>query len=145
MPRVPRLVAFDGTAPSFSSQLAPALADDSAGLGARVIPASLHVSSATVPSKDFPARTVKVQSRKHGEPLVTAVAPSKVVPPQTRMVNASENPSRDDVSAPNSVLLVMHTQQIDEYGQVWNICVWRLTVLHPVDREVHKAITPKST
>jgi beta-lactamase regulating signal transducer with metallopeptidase domain len=145
MPRVPRLVAFDGPAPSVSSRLTPALADDSAGAGARVIPASLQVSSATVPRKDFPARTVKLQSRKHGEPLVTVVAAAKVLQPQTRMVNARANSSRPDASEPNSLLLVLRTQQIDEYGQVWNIFLWRLTVFHPVDREVHKAITPKST
>ena len=61
------------------------------------------------------------------------------------MVSASENRSRDNISEPNSILLVMHTEEIDQYGQVWNICVWRLTVFHPVDREVHKGITPKST
>lgn len=147
MPRVPSLVAFDGTAPSFTqsaSNLTP-LVNDSAGVGARVIPASLHVSSTTVRRKDALARSVKVQSRKHGELSVAAVASAKVTQPQTRMINASANASRDDVGEPNSVLLVVHTQQIDEYGQVWNICVWRLTVFHPVDRQVHKAITPKST
>jgi beta-lactamase regulating signal transducer with metallopeptidase domain len=148
MPHMPRLVAFDGAAPSFSqsaSRLSPALADDSAGVGARVIPAALHVSSAVVPRKNILARTVKVQDQKHSEPLVTAVAPVKVAQPQTRMVNASANRSRYNVNEPNSVLLVMHTQQIDEYGHVWNICIWRLTVFHPVDREVQKAVTPKST
>jgi hypothetical protein len=88
---------------------------------------------------------VKLQSRKHGEPLVTVVAAAKVLQPQTRMVNARANSSRPDASEPNSLLLVLRTQQIDEYGQVWNIFLWRLTVFHPVDREVHKAITPKST
>ena len=148
MPHVPRLVAFEGPAAGSSqsaSGLTPALADNSAGIGARVIPASLHVSGETVRRNNALARTVKAQSRKHGELSAAAVAPPKVAEPQTRMVNASANSSRDGIGESNSVLLVMHTQQIDEYGQVWNICVWRLTVFHPVDREVHKAITPKST
>ncbi|MGD1025493.1 MAG: M56 family metallopeptidase [Candidatus Sulfotelmatobacter sp.] len=148
MPRMPRFVAFDSSKPGFSesaSRQTPTLANNAASIGARIIPASLHVSGGTVRRHDSLARTVKVQSRKHGELSVAAVTRTKVAQPQTRMVNASANSSRDDVSEPNSVLLVMHTQQIDEYGQVWNICVWSLTVFHPVDREVHKAITPKST
>ncbi|MGA8440814.1 MAG: M56 family metallopeptidase [Candidatus Sulfotelmatobacter sp.] len=148
MPRAPRLIAFDGAAPSFSqsaSRLTPALADHSVAIGARVIPASLQVSRATIRRNDALARTVKVQSRKHSEPSVAAVVPPRAAQGQTTMISASANSSHDKVNEPNSVLLVMRTQQIDAYGQVWNICVWRLTVFHPVDREVHKAITPKST
>jgi len=146
MPHAPLLVAFGGTGPGLSqsaSRLTPALSD-TVGIGARVIPASLHVSGETVQRNNALARTAKVQTRKHSALSVAAVAPAKVVQPQTRMINASAKSSRDD-GEPNSVLLVMHTQQMDEYGHVWNICVWRLTVIHPVDREVHKAITPKST
>ncbi|MGA7400514.1 MAG: M56 family metallopeptidase [Candidatus Sulfotelmatobacter sp.] len=146
MPHAPLLVAFGGTGPGLSqsaSRLTPALSD-TAGIRARVIPASLQVSSSLV-RRDVRARTVKAQNRKHGAlSMAAAVAPAKVALPQTRMINASAKSSRDD-GEPNSLLLVMHTQQMDEYGQVWNICVWRLTVLYPVDREVHKAITPKST
>jgi hypothetical protein len=44
---------------------------------------------------------------------------------------------------------MMQTKQIDDYGRVWNICVWQFTVYHPgnsaVDHEVQKGITPKTT
>jgi beta-lactamase regulating signal transducer with metallopeptidase domain len=148
MPRAPRLIAFDGPTPSFSpsaSRLTAALADHSVGIGARVIPASLQVSSATVRRNDALARTVKLQRPKHSGLSVAAVVPARIAQGQTTMVSASANRSRDNISEPNSILLVMHTEEIDQYGQVWNICVWRLTVFHPVDREVHKGITPKST
>jgi beta-lactamase regulating signal transducer with metallopeptidase domain len=148
MPRAPRLIAFDDAAPGFSqsaSRLTPRLTDDSVGIGARVIPASLQVSSATTGRNDSLARAVKVQSRKHSELSIAKVVRARVTPGEATMLNASANRSRDSVRAPSSVLLVVHTQQIDEYGQIWNICVWRLTVFHPVDREVHKGITPKST
>jgi beta-lactamase regulating signal transducer with metallopeptidase domain len=149
MPRAPRLVAFDGTSSSFSqsaSRLTPALADDSAALGAKVIPAALRVApAASFHRKEALARTEKTKSHKNSEVMAGAVSSRKVAPSQPRMVNASANSSRNDINQPNSVLLVMRTQQVDQYGQVWNICIWRLTVFHPVDHEVHKAITPKST
>ena len=52
-------------------------------------------------------------------------------------------------SQPNAVLVVMQTEGIDEYGQVWSFCVWQLTVFHPsekvIDQTIRKGITPKST
>ncbi len=144
----PRLVAFDGTGSNVSevAALSPSVAD-SAVLGAKIIPASLHspVPNPTAERKLALARAGNRQSR-NDHVLAASVAPVKLMQPQTKMVNASaDNSVADASSRPHSVLLVMHTQQVDEYGQVWDVCVWRLTVFHPVDREVHKAITPKST
>ncbi|MGB8594955.1 MAG: M56 family metallopeptidase [Candidatus Sulfotelmatobacter sp.] len=150
MPHAPKLVAFDGTVPGLSesdANMTSAMAVDSAGVvGAKMIPAALHsrVSSTSIRRKDVLARTVKLQRRNDTEFPVATVAAAQFVQ-QTRVVNASSDSSSDNVSWPSSVLLVLQTEQVDEYGRVWSICVWHLTVFHPVDREVHKGITPKST
>jgi hypothetical protein len=111
-----------------------------------MIPAALHrpVPKASVERKAAIARGVNRQARNDHE-LSAVAAHAKFQQPQTNVINAGANDSGDHAGRPSSVLLVMHTEQVDEYGQVWDVCVWRLTVFHPVDREVHKAITPKST
>ncbi len=144
----PQLVAFDGTDSHISevAAVSPSVAD-SPGLGAKMIPALLHspVPNPTAERKLVLARPVKRQPRNDDE-LSTALAHTKLSPPQAKMINAgADNSVADASSRPHSVLLVMHTQRVDEYGQVWDVCVWRLTVFHPVDRGIHKAITPKST
>ncbi len=143
----PRLVAFDGTDSHISevAAVSPSVAD-SARFGAKIIPASLHspVPNATATRKLAPARAASRPARNHE--LSASATQAKLMQPQAKMINArADNSVADSSSRPHSVLLVMHTQRVDEYGQVWDVCVWRLTVFHPVDREVHKAITPKST
>jgi beta-lactamase regulating signal transducer with metallopeptidase domain len=149
MPHAPRLVAFDEAVSPVSESaatLASASAVDSAWAEARMIPAALHrpVPKASVERKAAIARGVNRQARNDHE-LSAVAAHAKFQQPQTNVINAGANDSGDHAGRPSSVLLVMHTEQVDEYGQVWDVCVWRLTVFHPVDREVHKAITPKST
>jgi beta-lactamase regulating signal transducer with metallopeptidase domain len=152
VPHMPRLVAFEQAAPSVlesSASATPTLAIDSARVGAKMIPVTLHapVSSTSVRRKGVLARTVKPQRRSGDETTAATGTPSKPAPTPTaapKMVSARADGSSDNVGEPSSVLLVMQTQRVDEYGRVWNICVWRLTVFHPVDREVNKAIFPKS-
>ncbi|MGB9360066.1 MAG: hypothetical protein WCA99_00585, partial [Candidatus Sulfotelmatobacter sp.] len=151
----PQLVAFDqaGSGVLDFAAVTPAPALDSAGLGARMIPATLRspVPSVTTARKAVLARAVNRQKNDHE--LAASVAPAKFAPPPTKVINARANGSVANVAHPGSVLLVMHTEQVDEYGQVWDVCIWRLTVFHPldrgmdrgIDRAVHKAITPKST
>jgi sugar lactone lactonase YvrE len=43
------------------------------------------------------------------------------------------------------VFLVIQTEEVDSYGRVWSISVMRLTVFHPVVRQIQKGIIPKTT
>jgi beta-lactamase regulating signal transducer with metallopeptidase domain len=134
-PHAPRLVSFEQAVRSVSESAAsttPARAVDSPVAGAKMIPAALHtpVSGTSVPRKSVLARVPTPR-----------VVPQTVAP---KMVNASAGLSGDNIAGPSSVLLVMQTERVDEYGRVWKICVWRLTVFQPVNREVHQAVIPKS-
>jgi beta-lactamase regulating signal transducer with metallopeptidase domain len=152
--RAPKLVAFEETLPSLSAsaaKLTPAFAVDSAEAGARMIPATLHshVSSARVHGRNVFARTVKPQRRNNSDSEfqvadVLAAKFSQQQPTSSKLVNADTAGSHN-VGQLNSVLVVMQTEQVDEYGRVWNIYVWRLTVFHPTERQVQRPITPKST
>jgi beta-lactamase regulating signal transducer with metallopeptidase domain len=151
-PHAPRLVSFEQAAPSISesaASAAPALAVNPTAIGAKMIPATFHTpaSSSTLRRRDVFARTVKPQGRSAHEATGANAAPARLVPLQTappKLVNARADSSDGNVSAPSSVLLVMQTARVDEYGRVWNICVWRLTVFQPVNREVHQTVIPKS-
>jgi len=157
LPHTPRLIAFEESVPSLSASAAkvtPVFAVDSAGVGVRMISNALH-SHALVASerrKDAlaPSAGIKTRNKKQNSDdkfLSTAVASAKFVPPQpasSKLVNTSVE-SSGNVAGPDSVLVVMHTEQVDEYGRVWSISVWRLTVFHPVVQPVQKGIPPKST
>ena len=148
MPHAPRLIAFEATAYRDSESAFSASAGtmtfppaaDSAPAGAKIIPTPFHGQASA---------TSKQLDRRHDKrfPVSTATA-AKFVQRQAqppRVINAAAHSSTDDVGEPRSVLLVVHTQQVDEYGRVWSICVWRLTVFRPVDQEARKQITPKTT
>ena len=135
VPHTPRLISFEQVGPIVSQSAAgapPARAVDLPVAGAKIIPAALHtpVSGTSVPRKSVLARVATPR-----------VKPQTVAP---KMVNASAGLSGDNIAGPSSVLLVMQTERVDEYGRVWSICVWRLTVFQPVNREVHEAVIPKS-
>jgi beta-lactamase regulating signal transducer with metallopeptidase domain len=152
--RSPKLVAFEEAAPSLSAsaaKLTPAFAVDSAGTGARMIPAALHsqASSGSVVRKNALARTVKpLRHNNNNEYATTTAVPAKFSqldqPASSNLVNANAADSRN-IGRLNSVLVVMQTEQVDEYGHVWSISVWRLTVFHRAEREIKVPITPKST
>jgi beta-lactamase regulating signal transducer with metallopeptidase domain len=164
LPRAPRLVAFEegpsvATASDLNSKSAPLFAADSATVGSRLVPAKFRsdVPSAAVPKKrkvDL-ARAVKQQRGDDPTgvaslaqvPVKPALVPVKLVQTQTDSpVQIISNGSRDEVSHPSSLLLIMKTQGVDSSGRTfWNFSVWRLTVFHPVEHQVHDAITAKST
>jgi hypothetical protein len=138
MPHAPALVAFEGGAPDLSATVQRLMPADSAAVSAKVIPAVFHEPVSRAAAKAKHANRVA---------LPVALASAKLLRPhaQPRTINASARSSSDQLGAPHSVLLVMQTQQVDEYGQIWNVFLWRLTVFHPVVPEVHKAIVPKTT
>jgi len=81
---------------------------------------------------------------------VNSATPAKLAQADSpRLLNANAKISDDRADLPNAVLVIMQTEQVDEAGRVWSVSIWRLTVYHPTDREmdraVQKGITPKST
>jgi bla regulator protein blaR1 len=156
LPRTPRLVAFEEAGPSVSAsaaRMAPALTVDPAGTGARAIPAALHSQAlAASRRKHVLARSAELEMRSKNQNredrfFSTAVESAKFVqrqPASSKLVNTIVK-SSGHVAGPDSVLVVMHTEQVDEYGRVWSISVWRLTVFHPVVQPVQNGIPPKST
>jgi beta-lactamase regulating signal transducer with metallopeptidase domain len=150
LPHVPKLVAFDnGASPSEF-----AAGDPAAHFGAKIIPAkftgdvsNLNSFHKTAPPVAGPIKNSKPLLR-HAAIVTTAAQLAKPAATTPRFLRArAEDPSVQ--AAPKAVFVVMQTEQIDDFGRVWNICVWRFTVYHPgdspVDHEVQKGITPKST
>ena len=154
MPHAPRLIAFDKTDSELSESASRVISPSafvSAGIvGAKMIPAAFHDEvSTTLPRKSITAQrqrqTSMRQIHKNNAALPTVVSAkaiqSAVLP---KLVRASAADS--DQPGASSVWLVMRTAQVDDSGQmIWSVSVWHLTVFHPVDQEVHKGITPKST
>jgi hypothetical protein len=150
LPHVPKLVAFEnGASPSEF-----AAGEQAAHFGAKMVPAkftedisnfnSFHTTAAPGAG---PIKNNKPLLR-HAAMVTTAAQLAKPVVATPRLLKArAEDPSVQ--AAPKAVFVVMQTEQIDDFGRVWNICVWRFTVYHsgdsPVDHEVQKGITPKST
>ena len=120
-----------------------------------MIPAALHSGASgsalgtRIPSRAVLGHSVRLQSRNINQRDATPVdGPNpKFVARQNispRQVNASDTESVD-VSYPKSMLLVIQTEEVDNYGRVWSISVVRLTVFHPVVRQVQKGTIPKTT
>ena len=153
LPRAPRLVAFEERSPHVSAsalKLPPVLAAESAGAPARMIPATFHIpASGTVLARNTLVRTSKTQHRSHADFTQPAAIPAKATQPEqvsAHVVLTSSEISSEDAIGTSSVLLLMQTEQVDASGQmIWSVAVWRLTVFHPVDRQLQKGITPKST
>jgi beta-lactamase regulating signal transducer with metallopeptidase domain len=165
LPHAPKLVAFDAQDRSFSSArsgISPVATDD-VNLGAKMIPASFHLSNVNAGRKNVVApslETQNVETRKqfknqfknNDHAFAVAAVHTKLVQPQLdspRPIQVKYANSSNDVSATNAVLVVVQTEQVDDSGRIWSVCVWRLTVFNPagpvVDQEVRKGITPKST
>jgi hypothetical protein len=154
LPRAPKLVAFTVQQPSFAAsafKASPELAFDNAGSQARMIPAAFHapVSSATLP-KNVHAHSAKPRQRIspfNASPV--APLPAKLTQPQqnsVHMVRTSVQTSSQTVDGAQSVLLIMHTEQLDDSGRlVWSISMWQLTVFHPTVPQLQRGINPKTT
>jgi len=157
LPHAPRLVAFDGAGAGVSASRlgadpvpavdSPAVASSGLrppNIGGKMIRAAFAAPpvSARVDRKDVARRSLSIEPQ-----------PTKFVQPEpgsVRVLNASADKANGNVSA-NAMCVVMQTEQVqvDEYGRIWSVYVWRLTVFHPADRAfdqaVRKGITPKST
>jgi hypothetical protein len=174
LPHAPRLVAFDVSDPGFSASDRagfPQAVVDSSAVGAKLIPAALQIPG-TSPSaspisssrNSNPAfgktsrvrapldRAVKLKSPNVSRHVATRsdnafanFVTLQINSPRLMNGNASAASFVQDVSYPQPVLLVIQTTEVDGYGRVWSIRIVQFTVFHPVDRRVHREITPKST
>lgn len=142
VPRAPRLVAFEPLAPNVSEFAAgPAMP------GAKMIPVALHSSSSLPGIKARSAITLQPHhssSERIARAPMELTRPAPVHPGSPKVVETSASDLASSAVMPDSVWLVMQTERVDDYGRVWNICVWHLTVFHPVGPPVRKTISPKS-
>jgi beta-lactamase regulating signal transducer with metallopeptidase domain len=164
LPHIPKLVAFDGKSSTSESASAGAAAQplDPSGFGAKVIPAALHSRLAYPVHTDIPAPAIlrhaaQTKSRSTNHKPVLSLVSARSTSRQSnspRLINASASSTSsvddDGVSYPNAMLLVIQTEAVDNYGQVWSIRIMQWTVFHPGDRQIQdsqiqKEITPKTT
>ena len=157
LPHVPKLVAFDAkTSTSESASVGPAAQPlDASGFGAKMIPAALHGRLAYPVHTDIPAPAVlshaaQTKSRNTNHKPALNLASARFAPHKNnspRMINASASDTKsvDGASYPNALLLVIQTEAVDNYGQVWSIRIMQWTVFHPADRQIQKEIIPKTT
>jgi beta-lactamase regulating signal transducer with metallopeptidase domain len=153
LPHAPKLVAFEVQQPSFSaaSSVSPELAFNNAGSHARMIPATFHpqVSSAAALPKNIHAQSANPRHRIDPSNARPMAVPAKLTQPKqnsVHMVRTSVQTSSETVDGAQSVLLLMHTVQLDDSGRmIWSISMWQLTVFHPVDPQLQRGINPKTT
>jgi beta-lactamase regulating signal transducer with metallopeptidase domain len=174
LPHVPKLVAFDAKpSTSESASVGPAAQQlDAPGFGAKMIPAALHTRLAIpvhtdMVHTDIPAPAVRghaaqTKSRSVNHKPALNIVSASFAPHQNnapRLIKASASVTNsvddDNVSYPNAMLLVIQTEAVDSYGQVWSIRIMQWTVFHPadrqildreiLDRQIQKEITPKTT
>jgi beta-lactamase regulating signal transducer with metallopeptidase domain len=170
LPRMPRLVAFDGGLSTSSAETAML------HFGTKVIPAAFvdrhaadllrvdHLSNKS-DGKNLthgkqvavqPVRASSVANAIHRLPAPSDIAAklAERQPQAPRVVNARAE-IESNVGTPNATLVVMQGERIDEYGRVWTVSFWQLTVFHPSsnhntnpeirERTARKEITPKTT
>ncbi|MGA8273097.1 MAG: M56 family metallopeptidase [Candidatus Sulfotelmatobacter sp.] len=175
MPHAPRLIAFDQAGSKLSgsaSRMSSPSVFDSAGMaGAKIIPAAFHGEVSAIPaSKTITAQRLRQASLSQTSLSQTSLSQTSRIQTSLRQIHKSNLASptvvpakamqslvlphlvrasaadSEQTASPKSVWLVMRTAQVDDSGQmIWSVSVWHLTVFHPVDQEVHKGITPKST
>jgi beta-lactamase regulating signal transducer with metallopeptidase domain len=174
LPHVPRLVAFDGKPSNAESASAGAAARslDASGFGAKMIPAALHSRLAypvqtdmvhtDIPAPAVQGHAAQTKSRSNNLRSAPNLASTRFTSRQNnspRLINASARATTfvdaDNVNYPKATLLVIQTEAVDSYGQVWSIRILQWTVFHPMDRhilgrhildrQIQKEITPKTT
>jgi beta-lactamase regulating signal transducer with metallopeptidase domain len=159
LPRAPRLIAFESSDSASVSRMAAV--ESPSSFGAKMVPAKFAGSplGSDVRAAHAVIRHASWHSVNHAKKnvltsaaSVNSATPAKLAQNQAdspRLFNANAKISDDRSDLPNAVLVIMQTEQVDEAGRVWSVSIWRLTVYHPtdraMDRAVQKGITPKST
>ena len=149
-----RLVSFESGAASLSATNAVG-ADDFAArqMGARVVPAGLQVRSEEVgpaPNDSFAAvkkSAVKGSFKAKNKP---DFIPARTVQRRATAPMLVRTSMAGEGVAPQPLFLVMQTEvvqtrQYDARGAVvWDLCVWRVTVIGPVQNKMEAGIAAKS-
>jgi hypothetical protein len=152
-----RLVSFESSAASLSATNAVAAGDFEASqmsqMGARVVPAGLQVRSEGVrpaASNSIAAvrkSAVKSSFRAKNKP---DFIPARTVQRRAAAPMLVRTSMTGDRVAPQPLFLVMQTEivqtrQYDATGAVvWDLCVWRVTVIGPVQNKMEAGIAAKS-
>jgi beta-lactamase regulating signal transducer with metallopeptidase domain len=157
LPRAPKLVAFDGgenLSVPMPARVAPASFE--AGMGAKMIPAALHLDAVEPEKKVGPAVVARALPRRNAlrakNGRQSHLATAKFIAEENsrtaispRSINLSYSNSEGQAGYPNAMLLVIHTEEADSEGRVWSISVMQLTVFHPTARQIQKETVPKKT
>jgi beta-lactamase regulating signal transducer with metallopeptidase domain len=151
-----RLVSFEGSMTSLSEPTAIAAGDFEASripqMGARVLPAKLQIRSEDRPS---PGHSIAANAKAPASSSFKAKHQPEVIPARAvqrratapMLVRAS---MAGNGVAPQPLFLVMQTEfvrtrQYDATGAVvWDLCVWRVTVVGPVQNKMDAGIAAKS-
>jgi len=151
-----RLVSFESGAASLSATNAVA-ADDLAAsqmsqMGARVVPAGLQVRSEEV--RPAPGNSIAAVRKSAVKSSFRAKNNPDLIPARTVQRRATAPmlvlTSMAGEGAPQPLFLVMQTEvvqtrQYDATGAVvWDLCVWRVTVIGPVQNKMEAGIAAKS-
>jgi Zn-dependent protease with chaperone function len=155
-----RLVSFESSAASSATTTAIAGGDFEASqisqMGARVVPANLQIRPADVQSGEVrpaPGNSIAAAAKSVAKSSFKAKDKDEVSPARAVQRRATApmlvRTSVTD-AAPQPVFLVMQTEfvqtrQYDATGAVvWDLCVWRVTVVGPVQNKVEAGTAAKS-
>jgi beta-lactamase regulating signal transducer with metallopeptidase domain len=157
-----RLVSFESSTESASATNAIAARDFEAGqmsqMGARIVPAKLQIRPEEMRSemaRPAPGNSIAVAAKSAGKNTFKAKDKSEVVPARAVQRRATapmlvRTSMEGDGVTPQPVFLVMQTEfvptrQYDASGAVvWDLCVWRVTVVGPVQNKMEPGIAAKS-
>ena len=134
----PRLVSFENTPQSPAASTAASINPLSENVQANSLPdmgSNAFFAKLEVGPESKSAMQAHVGTGQ-GAAIPTKVAQRRVTP--AMLVRAAGN--GDDV-VPETLMLIIQTEQYDESGSaVWNVCVWRLTGIGPVQTRIETEI-----
>ncbi len=145
----PRLVSFENSSSFYPAGSTTAMApgngeaDPISRIGSQVVPAKFvfkpeekHLASAV-------ARTMV--ARTTTKPGKSAVLPARAIQPRVNPPTLVRSSFAEDTITPRTLILIVQTGQYDASGAVvWNLCVWRITVIGPARSLVEQEIVVKS-
>ena len=152
-----RLVSFEGDAASPSATTAIASGDFEASpmsqMGAQVVPAKLHVRSeeaSQVRNHMIGVGAKSAVKSSFKEETKPEVIPARAVQRRATAPMLVRSSIADDGVDPQLLFVVMQTElvqtrQYDATGAVvWDLCVWRVTMVGPVQNKIEAGIVAKS-
>jgi hypothetical protein len=159
---VPRLVSFDNRSAGSGTLSTPMVApndseeDSVSSTQAHIVPAKFEVrpegkTSASPQANTLAARAVADNDNKVAANSKTKLGKSAVIPAKTtqRPVNPPmlirSTMSAEQAITPQTLILILQTGRYDAYGAVvWDLSVWRVTVMGPAQPGMEPGIVVKS-